>query len=277
MIYALVICTVLYMALALVLTGVVHYTKLGVGDPLAFIFGPEGVNLPWVSGMVAASAVIALATVLLVFQMGQTRIWMAMSRDGLLPPFFASIHPKYKTPWISTLLSGVLVAVPSLFLNLTEVTDLNSIGTLFAFLLVCGGALRLNHKDEKVKRKFRIPYINSKYIFPVLMTACLAGLWLSPPAEFTRFLNSGAQLQFHHFPYVLFSMGMAALTYFSFSRSLSLIPVLGLTTCGFLITELGMTNWIRFGTWLLVGLVIYFMYGFKKSKLRSQTNSQTYS
>lgn len=273
MIYALVICTLLYIALALVLTGVVNYKKLGVGDPLSFIFGPQGLNLPWVSGMVAASAVIALATVLLVFQMGQTRIWMAMSRDGLLPPFFAVIHPKYRTPWISTIISGILVAIPSLFLNLTEVTDLNSIGTLFAFLLVCGGALRLqgqNGHHQGAQPKFKIPYVNSKFIYPALVILSIVGLWISPPDHFKLFLDSGAQIQFHHFPYVLFSVGITILSYLSFTRNLSLIPVLGLTTCGFLITELGMTNWIRFGIWLLIGMVIYFMYGFKKSKLRTQ-------
>lgn len=97
-IVSLVICTILYIAIALVLTGMVNYTKLDVGDPLAFVFGPEGANLPWVAGIIAVSAVIALATVFLVFQIGQPRIWMAMSRDGLLPKIFSSIHPKFKTP-----------------------------------------------------------------------------------------------------------------------------------------------------------------------------------
>ena len=94
MIYSLVICTVLYILLALVLTGMVKYTNLNVGDPLAFVFGPTGANLPWVAGIIAISAVIALATVFLVFQIGQPRLWMAMSRDGLLPQIFSSIHPK---------------------------------------------------------------------------------------------------------------------------------------------------------------------------------------
>src|SRR6185312_16098001 len=112
---------------------------------LAFVFGPEGVNIPWISGLVAAIGVVALATVLLVFQIGQPRIWMAMSRDGLLPPIFSAIHPKHQTPWFSTLLTGVFVAVPSLFINLTEVADLTSIGTLFAFAIVCGGSIRMRN------------------------------------------------------------------------------------------------------------------------------------
>ena len=113
MIYSLAICTVLYVILTLVLTGIVHYTKFeGVGDALAFVFGPEGANLPWVSGIVAVSAVIAIATVLLVFQLGQPRLWMAMSRDGLLPKIFSSIHPKFRTPWFSTILTGLWSRFP---------------------------------------------------------------------------------------------------------------------------------------------------------------------
>ena len=139
MIYSLVICTVLYVVLALVLTGMVNYSLLNVPDPLAFVFGDKGVNIPWVSGVIAVSAVIALATVLLVFQLGQPRLWMAMSRDGLLPKIFSSIHPKFRTPWFSTILTGFMVAIPALFMNLTEVTDLSVIGTLFAFTIVCAG------------------------------------------------------------------------------------------------------------------------------------------
>ena len=130
MIYSLAICTVLYVALALVITGMVSYTKLNVSDPLAFVFGPEGVNIPWVSGIIAVSAIIAIATVLLVFQLGQPRLWMAMSRDGLLPKIFSSIHPQFRTPWFSTILTGFMVAIPALFMNLSEVTDLSVIGTL---------------------------------------------------------------------------------------------------------------------------------------------------
>ena len=139
MIYSLIICTLLYVLISLALTGMVSYKNLNVGDPLAYVFGPEGANIPWLSGIIAISAVIAMATVLLVFQLGQPRIWMSMSRDGLLPPIFSAIHPRFKTPWFSTIITGLVVAIPSLFMNLTEVTDLSSIGTLFAFILVCGG------------------------------------------------------------------------------------------------------------------------------------------
>ncbi|MDM7920999.1 MAG: amino acid permease, partial [Pyrinomonadaceae bacterium] len=149
MIYSLIICTILYICLALVLTGMVSYTKLNVGDPLAFVFGAEGANLQWIAGIIAISAVIALATVFLVFQIGQPRLWMAMSRDGLLPRVFSSIHPKFKTPWFATIVTGLVVAIPALFMNLTEVTDLASIGTLFAFVVV----LSLIHISEPTRQR----------------------------------------------------------------------------------------------------------------------------
>ena len=174
MIYSLVICTVLYVLISLVLTGMVSYQQLAVGDPLAYVFGPEGINLRWVPGIIAVSAVIAMATVLLVFQLGQPRIWMAMSRDGLLPPIFSAIHRRFKTPWFSTIVTGIVVAVPSLFMNLTEVTDLTSIGTLFAFVLVCGGVLIIGQSRERVPGKFKTPYFNSKYIIPVVYI----GIWI---------------------------------------------------------------------------------------------------
>ena len=106
-----------------------------------------------------------MTTVLLVFQLGQPRIWMSMSRDGLLPPIFASIHPRFKTPWFSTLMTGLLVAVPALFMNLTEVTDLTSIGTLFAFMLVSAGVLLLDGGGRDGKY---VKYIDSRWIVPFL-------------------------------------------------------------------------------------------------------------
>src|SRR5665648_946039 len=125
MFLALIITTILYVAVSLVLTGMVSSGELGVADPLAFVF--ERLNLHQLSGIIALSAVIAMASVLLVFQLGQPRIWMSMSRDGLLPKVFGKIHPKYRTPAFSTIITGILVAVPALFMNLTEVTDLTSL------------------------------------------------------------------------------------------------------------------------------------------------------
>ncbi|MEI8347896.1 MAG: amino acid permease, partial [Pseudomonadota bacterium] len=158
MFLALGICTVLYIAICLVLTGMVNYKELALGDPLAFVFQQN--HLDMMAGIVSISAVIAMASVLLVFQIGQPRIWMTMSRDGLLPKRFGKIHPKYHTPAFASVITGIVVAFPSLFMNLTEVTDLTSIGTLFAFALVCGGALCLPQLSSKeAKSKFSIPYI----------------------------------------------------------------------------------------------------------------------
>lgn len=167
MMWAIIICTVLYIIIALVLTGMVHYSELNVGDPLAYVF--EKLDLKWMSGIIAVSAVVAMASVLLVFQMGQPRIWMSMSRDGLLPKRFSKIHPKFKTPSFSTIVVGFVVAVPALFMNLTMVTDLCSIGTLFAFVVVCGGVLILQNKTDIPRGKFKTPYINGKWIMPVLV------------------------------------------------------------------------------------------------------------
>ncbi len=266
MIYTLVICTLLYVLVALVLTGMVHYTQLQVGDPLAFVFGPQGANIGWISGVIAVSAVVALFTVLLVFQLGQPRIWMSISRDGLLPPIFSSIHPKYKTPWFSTLLTGFVVAVPSLFMNLTEVTDLTSIGTLFAFVLVCLGVLRLDPHRPKEPGKFRVPYIDGKYLFP--------GMSLIGAILVMAMNGDGVSAYFQNFssgsiPLLVFLIEVLALSILSFQRNLSLIPVLGLVSCSFLMTELGVITWIRFLIWLALGLVVYFSYGIKNSRLNA--------
>ncbi len=141
MIYSLIICTVLYILIALVLTGMVNYSELKVPDPLAYVFAK--LNLNKIGYVISISAVIATTSVILVFQLGQPRIWMSMSRDGLLPKQFAKVHPKYKTPSFATIVTGFLVAVPSLFIPSAIVTDLTSIGTLFAFVLVCFGVLIL--------------------------------------------------------------------------------------------------------------------------------------
>jgi APA family basic amino acid/polyamine antiporter len=279
MIYSLVICTILYVLVALVLTGVVNYKKLAVGDPLAFVFGPEGANVHWINAVVSVTAVIALATVLLVFQLGQPRIWMSMSRDGLLPPIFGAIHPKYRTPWFSTILTGLFVAIPSLFMNLTEVTDLTSIGTLFAFVLVCGGLLRLNPRGDKPRGKFQTPYINGKWIFPVILVAAIGAVYYFYPESVHQFFSNvdptqpgvtGWDVFKHKIPLASFLIGMLALIWLTFKYELSLIPVLGVTTSGYLMTELGITNWLRFGIWLIVGLFLYFVYGSKHSKLAQQ-------
>ena len=273
MLYSLVICTVLYVLVALVLTGMVSYKELAVGDPLAFVFAKVGAH--WIAGVIAISAVIAMATVLLVFQLGQPRIWMTMSRDGLLPPIFAAIHPKFKTPWFSTIVTGFVVAIPSLFMNLTEVTDLTSIGTLFAFVLVCGGVLVLQ-ANQNIERKFKAPYINAKFIAPAGFVLILLGFIVFKPEALSSLLattdpanptESGWDVFKHKLPLLGYIVLAAALVIQCFRKSLSLIPVLGVLTCGYLMTELGWTNWYRFLIWLAIGLVIYFLYSYRHSKL----------
>lgn len=258
MIYSLIICTVLYILIALVLTGMVSYKKLAVGDPLAYVFNQ--VHLTAISGIISFSAVIATASVLLIFQLGQPRIWMSMSRDGLLPKIFSRIHPKFHTPSFATIVTGFVVGVPALFLNLTIVTDLTSIGTLFAFVLVCGGVLLLPREAAKSGR-FHLPYINSKWIVPALFIL-FAYLFRNGLRE----LLSGTENK-DEFPFYLFIILSAVLTVLAFIKNLSLIPVLGLLSCFYLMTQLGYTNWLRFLVWLIIGLVIYFTYSYKHSVL----------
>jgi len=258
MIYSLIICTVLYILIALVLTGMVSYKNLAVGDPLAYVFNQ--VHLTKISGIISFSAVIATASVLLIFQLGQPRIWMSMSRDGLLPKIFSKIHPKFHTPSFATIVTGFVVGVPALFLNLTIVTDLTSIGTLFAFVLVCGGVLLLP-REAAIAGKFHLPYVNSKWIVPALFLICayafrkgLAGLFDGTNDK-------------DNLPLYLFIILSAVLTVFAFIKNLSLIPVLGLLSCFYLMTELGYTNWVRFLVWLVIGLDIYISYGYEHSLL----------
>ena len=264
MIYSLIICTVLYILVALVLTGMVNYKDLQVADPLAFVFGKVGLNK--ISYVISISAVIATASVLLIFQLGQPRIWMSMSRDGLLPKAFSRIHPKFRTPSFSTIVTGFVVAVPALFMNLTEVTDLTSIGTLFAFVLVCGGVLLLPTEASQ-KGKFQLPYINAKWIVPPGFIICMILLWKPIIGLFT---GENSHENFPMFLFIILSAGLAVL---AFIKNLSLIPVLGLLSCFYLMTQLGYTNWLRFLIWLVIGLVIYFTYSYKHSLLGKESAS----
>ncbi len=273
MIYSLIICTVIYVLIALVVTGMVRYDQLNVGDPLAFVF--QQANLDWIAGIVAISAVIATASVILVFQVGQPRIWMAMSRDGLLPAMFSKIHPRFKTPSFSTILTGVVTAVPALFLNLNEVIDLTSVGTLFAFVLVCGGIMKLQNDPNRRASKFKVPYINAKFIMPLLL-ALTAGLLLvynkDGISAYFSFASDGSAWDVLRgkVPYALFAIVFILIAIFSFLKNLSLIPALGFLSCAYLLCESGTTNWERFLIWLLIGFAVYFLYGYKRSKLKSR-------
>jgi amino acid transporter len=267
--YALAICTVLYVVISMVLTGMVHYSDLAVGDPLAFVF--KKIGLDWVGGVIAFTALIAMAGVILVFQLGQPRIWMSMSRDGLLPKAFSKIHPKYKTPSFATIITGIVVAVPALFMNLTEVTDLTSIGTLFAFIVVCGGVLVLQQKNKQPTGTYRVPYVNGKYIIPLLFTGIIVINIIYNNEYWNEYFNAakdgGIWTVIEMLPMMVFMISGLVVAWFSYHKNLSVIPVFGLMSCMFLMTKLGHTNWMRFFIWLVIGLVVYFAFSRRNSKL----------
>ncbi len=296
MILSLVICTIVYILLTLVLTGAVNYRDFnGVGDPLAFIFEKQNLNVGWMQFFVAIAAVVAMTSVLLVFQMGQPRIWMSMSRDGLLPPVFQKIHPKFKTPSFATIITGLVVGVPILFTDKTFVLDFTSIATLFAFVLVCGGVLLIPRR-EKEAGKFHIPYINGQFIFPLLILAGLITAWAinhnyiqdlfsfalteaetkaaiagvdpsKPEAIQFNLDNALLAKETLNMSTIIFWITSFIICILSFIKKYSLVPLLGLTTCLYLLTGMTAKNWAWFAGWLALGLVVYFLYGYKKSKL----------
>jgi len=336
MVYSIIICTVLYILIALVLTGMISYKELDVNDPLAYVF--EKINLKWFSGIIAVSAVVAMAGVFLVFQLGQPRIWMTMSRDGLLPKPFSRIHPRFHTPDFSTIVTGLFVIVPMLFIPSDTVLDLCSMGTLFAFVLVCAGVLKMQMTPDAPRGKFRTPYINGKWVFPLLIAGALVYLmtaqregtlaWLrnepemfdevtllskldaaqtqsfigyvgqtdsagfagagadlaayldkQAPADYTRIVTaapvpeeakfeSGWALFQHKIPMWLFALTCLYLVVLAFRHNLSLIPILGLVSCFYMMAQIPAKSWMGFAIWLAIGLVIYFGYGVKHSKLR---------
>jgi amino acid transporter len=262
----LIICTSLYCVLVLVLTGMTNYSQLDVADPLAFVFQNQNSQLTnWIAAAISISAIFVIASVLLVYQLGQPRIWMSMSRDGLLPKIFSRIHPKYKTPSFSTIITGVVVAVPALFLNLDVVIALTSIGTLFAFVLVCGGVLALHQQPVKPESKFKVPYLNAKFIVPFLLILAIALIAIYVPEHFKNLFQK------ENLPMLVFWIVALVISIFSFVKNFSLIPVLGLLSCFYLMAQESHTNWYRFIIWLVVGLVIYFTYGYKNSRLAANT------
>ena len=276
MMYSLIACTVIYILLALVLTGMVKYTHLDSESFLADAFNTRGMY--WLGGIIALSAVVATTSVMLVFQLGQPRIWMSMSRDGLLPPAFKRVHPKFKTPSFSTVVTGLLVGIPAMILDSNFVTDLTSIGTLFAFILVCGGILVLQKDKTSPAPKFKVPYINGRFILPLIFIVGFAIFQYASPGLLTGFfdLNSLAKSDnisvagafTERIPYFIFAIICILMLFFSITRKLSLIPVLGLLSCFYLMTQLEVINWAWFAIWLLIGLTIYFTYGIKHSNLR---------
>lgn len=261
MIYSLIICTVIYVITALVITGMVKYSEFnGVADPLAYVF--DKINLPKVGFVISVSAVVAATSVLLVFQLGQPRIWMSMSRDGLLPNAFGKIHHRFRTPGFATIISGLLVGGLVLFVDDKLMTDLTSIGTLFAFVLVSGGVLLLPFR-EKEAGKFQLPYINGKWIVPALF---LVFLYFSRTRIADAFGNL-AEESYQEYLFIIFLLLAAWMTTYTFIRNYSLIPVLGVLCCLYLMIEIPAKSWMVFFGWMAIGLSIYFIYGYRKSKL----------
>ena len=201
------ICTLIYVIVGAVATGIVPYEQLRAADPLARALQIAG--LETASWIVAAGAVVSLTAVLLVFQYGQPRIFMAMARDGLLPPWAARIHPKYRTPLASNIFTGVIVALGSLFADENEIYDLTNIGTLAAFAIVCIGVLVLRLKEPERPRPFRVPFV-----------------WV--------------------------------------------VTLGGAAACIYVMRGLPLHAWERFGIWLLIGITLYFSYGYRRSKLRGR-------
>jgi APA family basic amino acid/polyamine antiporter len=203
---SLLICTVLYMLVSAVATGVVPYAELNVPDPMAKVADVAG--LGWFAVLIKLGAIAGLSSVILVQLMAQTRIFFTMSNDGLLPQWVSILHEKFRTPWITQIVVGVLVAIPAGFLTVTEASHLVSIGTLLAFAIVSAGVLVLRVREPGLHRPFKVPAV-----------------WVMAP--------------------------------------------LGVFSSAYLMYYLPIVAWERLGIWLAIGLVIYFSYGFRKSKLRN--------
>ena len=200
------VCTLIYVVIGGVITGMVPYTELAVADPLARAL--ELIGYDRVGAIVAFGAVISMSAVLLVFQYGQPRIFFAMARDGLLPAWVARVDQKTRIPYTATLFTGIVVAVASAVGDAAETYDLTNIGTLFAFALVCAGVLVLRVKEPERYRPFKVPFV-----------------WVIAP--------------------------------------------LGVAACLFIMVGLPYQAWERFGIWLVIGIVLYAVYGYKHSKLRN--------
>jgi basic amino acid/polyamine antiporter, APA family len=215
-IMSLLITTVLYIAISVVMTGMAPWKQLGTAEPmitaLQYASGPPAL-LNASRLIISLGAVVAMGSVLLVFQLGQPRIFFSMARDGLLPPVLAKVHPKYKTPYVGTILTGVFVASFAAFANIAEVVDLTNIGTLFAFVLVSAGVIFLRRIDPARPRPFRVPWV-------------------------------------------------------------PITPLISIVACLYLMLQLPVVTWIRFAIWLVVGLVIYFTYGYTHSTLRRRAAAE---
>jgi amino acid transporter len=191
---------------------------------------------------------------------------MSMSRDGLLPKRFSNLSPKFQTPAFATLMTGLLVGIPVLFVDDRLMTDLTSIGTLFAFVLVCGGVLYLPTIQKK-EGKFSMPYVNGKWIIPTLTALFLL---LSKQRLLDAVTNISTE-GYQELLFIIFTVIAVIVALLSFVRNYSLIPILGVLCCLYLMIEIPAKSWMVFFGWMGVGLSVYFIYGRRNSKLRNMT------
>lgn len=271
---SLIVCTVIYIVVAAVFTGIIPYPALvkklatEQAEPLTMALQYANIG-EWSNlfvGIVAFGSVVAHTAVLLVFQLGQPRIFFSMARDGLLPRSFAKVHPRFRTPHVTTILTGVAVGVCSMFTSIDEMVDLSNIGTLFAFVLVCIGIIILRKRDPDRPRGFKVPWVP------------LAPLWLFALYESWAIVEAKLWLRLVISAICLLGLvsnGAAAVL----KRRSGRVPeflktdlaLAGVGACLYLMDGLPVVTWIRFGLWLVVGLVIYFLYGYRRSRLRAST------
>jgi len=275
MIGSLVICTILYVLVSGIMTGLVHYQVLGTADPMATAFetlshsptlGDHDRKLLSVATfVVAVGAVFSMTAVLLVFQLGQPRIFFSMARDGLLPPFFARVHPVFQTPHVTTIMTGAFVGLSAAFLDISVVIELCNIGTLFAFVLVAAGVLILRYRDAQVHDAPGKPYQISAVVTIVVGILMLGGILQAPTFNYQILLGLSGIL-FLVAGAMFLNVGPCAARPFN-APFVPLVPLLGMFCCFILMEPLPLTTWIRFAVWLAIGMVVYVFYGYSHSRL----------
>jgi len=251
---SLIICTVFYIVVSAVFTGLISHPDLKLklateqAEPLTMALQHAAPSLGWAVGIVAFGSVIAHTAVLLIFQLGQPRIFFSMSRDGLLPQTFSRVHKRFRTPHVATILTGVFVAVFAAVASIDEMVDLTNIGTLFAFLLVCAGIIVLRKTEPNRPRPFKVPsgWLWSGLLFAVLAVALIFFIPGSLAAKI--------------------AILAAAAVGFSLFRNY-IFPILGILSCLYLIFYLPPTSWLRFAAWLNFGFLIYVAFGSIHSRL----------